>query len=164
MKCFVDKPYPPIKVTKANKEYAKLLLKNYAGQISEDTAIHLYMYQSLVCSDEDLAKTLKDIAIVEMHHLEMLGELITLLGVKPVYGTIKNDYFKPWTSTNVNYNICLKNMLEIDIKNEEIAIKNYKENINCIDDIFIINILERIIEDEVLHIKIFKYYYPKITS
>lgn len=164
MKCFVDKSYPPIKVTKTNKEYAKLLLKNYAGQISEDTAIHLYMYQALVCSDEDLAKTLKEIAIVEMHHLAMLGELIALLGIKPVYGTIKNDYFKPWTGSYVNYNICLKDMLETDIKNEEVAIKNYKENINCINDVFIINVLERIIEDELLHIKIFKYYYEKITK
>lgn len=158
MKYYVDKPYPPIKVEEKNENYARLLLKNFAGEISEDTAIHLYIYQTLILKDDnkDLADTLKRIAIVEMHHLDMLGEVIKLLGVKPVYGTMIDNYFKPWSGAYVDYTIGLKEMLNIDIENEETAIRNYQKSIELIEDKYIRKLLERIIEDEMLHIKIFK--------
>ena len=41
-------PYPEIKVERKNVEYAKMLSYAYAGIVSEDTAIHLYMYQSFI--------------------------------------------------------------------------------------------------------------------
>ena len=70
-------PYPDIKVEKENIEYAKLLMYPYASMISEDTATHLYMYQSFIL-DDNIGKILENIAIVEMHHLEMLAKTINL--------------------------------------------------------------------------------------
>lgn len=77
-------PYPDIKVEKENIEYAKFLSYPYAGLVSEDTATHLYMYQSFILGDE-IGNILEKIAIVEMKHLELLAKTINLLGLKPEY-------------------------------------------------------------------------------
>ena len=142
-------PYPDIKVEKENIEYAKLLMYPYASMISEDTATHLYMYQSFIL-DNNIGKILENIAIVEMHHLEMLAKTINLLGLKPEYKS--NDI--PWTSNYVNYNTNLKDILKINIEAETLAIKNYQNLIKVINDKYIRKMLERIIVDEEIHLKI----------
>lgn len=143
-------PYPDIKVEKENIEYAKLLMYPYASMVSEDTATHLYMYQSFIL-DNNIGKILENIAIVEMHHLEMLAKTINLLGLKPEYKS--NDI--PWTSNYVNYNSNLKDILKINIEAETLAIKNYQNLIKVINDKYIKKMLERIIVDEEIHLKIF---------
>ena len=143
-------PYPDIKVEIENIEYAKLLMYPYASMISEDTATHLYMYQSFIL-DDNIGKILENIAIVEMHHLEMLAKTINLLGLKPEYKS--NDI--PWTSNYVNYNTNLKDILKINIEAETLAIKNYQNLIKVINDKYIKKMLERIIVDEEIHLKIF---------
>ena len=70
MKYAVNKDYPPIKVEKENPYYAQILLNNYASEISEETAIHLYLYQSLILDNQELSTILEKIALVEMHHLK----------------------------------------------------------------------------------------------
>lgn len=157
-------PCPLIKVEKRNPYYAKLLLEDYAGESSEDTAIHLYVYQSLVTSEkyQEYKNILMPIARVEMNHLRILGELITLLGLKPIYGTIENkDKVNFWTSSNVGYNIDIKAMLELDIERETNAIKNYKHHQSIINDKYIYKILDKIIADEKVHLDIFKELYQK---
>lgn len=148
--CKSNLPYPDIKVEKENIEYAKLLMYPYASMVSEDTATHLYMYQSFIL-DDNIGKILENIAIVEMHHLEMLAKTINLLGLKPEYKS--NDI--PWTSNYVNYNTNLKDILKINIEAETLAIKNYQNLIKVINDKYIKKMLERIIVDEEIHLKIF---------
>ena len=143
-------PYPDIKVEKENIEYAKLLMYPYASMISEDTATHLYMYQSFIL-DDNIGKILENIAIVEMNHLEMLAKTINLLGLKPEYKS--NDI--PWTSNYINYTNNLKDILKINIEAETLAIKNYQNLIKVINDKYIKKMLERIIVDEEIHLKIF---------
>ncbi|HIS90840.1 MAG TPA: manganese catalase family protein [Candidatus Faecisoma merdavium] len=149
-------PYPDIKVEKENIEYAKLLMYPYASMISEDTATHLYMYQSFIL-DNNIGRILENIAIVEMHHLEMLAKTINLLGLKPEYKS--NDI--PWTSNYVNYNTNLKDILKINIEAETLAIKNYQNLIKVINDKYIKKMLERIIVDEEIHLKIFNDLYKE---
>ena len=149
-------PYPHIKVEKENIEYAKLLMYPYASMISEDTATHLYMYQSFIL-DDNIGKILENIAIVEMHHLEMLAKTINLLGLKPEYKS--NDI--PWTSNYINYTNNLKDILKINIEAETLAIKNYQNLIKVINDKYIKKMLERIIVDEEIHLKIFNDLYKE---
>ncbi|EOR27267.1 CotJC protein [Clostridium sartagoforme AAU1] len=77
-------PYPKIKVYDKNSIYADLIKKSYAGEVSELTAITQYTYHQLITSDY-IKNTLKGIAIVEMHHLEILGELLIALGENPTF-------------------------------------------------------------------------------
>jgi bacterioferritin len=158
-----DKPYPKPRVEKKNLEYAKILLQDYSGNISENTASHLYIYQHFISKNSSFKEIIKKISIVEMTHLELLAETIKLLGMNPEFKTINsiNDTLIPWTSDNINYETNFKKMLDIDIASETAAIKSYKLHIKEIDDKYIKELLNRIIEDEVIHLKIFEDYKKK---
>ena len=159
-----DKPYPKVRIEAKNKTYANRLLQNFSGIVSEETAIHLYLYQAISSSDNFLEykEIMYHIAEVEMHHLRILGELIYKLGGRPIYGEYTSDcVFKNWSSNYINYTDSLKKRLLLDIASEKQAIKNYEQTISFIKDQFIEEILKRIIEDEFIHIKIFEELYHK---
>ena len=107
LECRVNKPYPEVRVESKNIEYAKLLLDDYASNVGEDTAIHQYIYQKFdkFKADPVFSRTLSQIAMVEMKHLELLGETIKLLGVNPEFRFIdKNtDNLVYWNSSYVDY-------------------------------------------------------------
>lgn len=153
-------PYPKIKVYDKNSIYADLIKKSYAGEVSELTAITQYTYHQLITSDY-IKNTLKGIAIVEMHHLEILGELLIALGENPTFLLRKKNKDLYWSSKFIAKDICLKEILLSDIKSEKEAIKQYRKTANIIDDENIIAIINRIILDEELHIKILSNLYEK---
>lgn len=155
----LDIPYPEIMVEAPSIEYAKILMKSYAGSISEDTAVHLYMFEHLSLDKkyEYYSKIFKQIAVVEMKHLDMLGKTIRLLGVEPVFASYNDNKncLIPWKSIYVKYNFNIKDMIDENIKSEENAIKQYRETSKIIKDKYIVNLINRIIMDEELHLKIF---------
>ena len=157
--CKINKPYPKIQVEKPNTYYANLLLNDYAGINSELTSITQYIFQNFNFFKDypEMSNTLRDIAVVEMQHLSILGQTIKLLGIRPDFRfPSKPNYTTYWNSTYVNYSICIPTMLKDDIILEQVAINNYQKDINIINDKYIKRILARIIEDEELHIKCFK--------
>lgn len=158
MKCQIDLPYPKIQVKEKNAGLAKLLMHSYAGDVSEETAIHQYLFQSLLILDEEkeIAHILKEISKTEMHHLYILGELIKKLGVYPVFLDPIVDSYAFWTSKNVSYNTNLYEMLSSNMEAEKRAIAIYNELIHVIDDDFVKEILKRIVLDERLHLEIFE--------
>lgn len=163
MKVKLDIPYPEVKVEEKNPYYADLLSEDYAGRTSETTATLLYSYQhfSAFDSNEEFSKIIKEIAIVEMKHLGMLGETIKLLGREPIYKTCeasRGDCVM-WTASNIDYSTRLKEMLEVDIAAESKAIKIYESHKRLIKDKYIKNMLDRIILDEKRHLEIFKSLY-----
>lgn len=156
MKYCADIPYPKIQVEKPNLEYAKALLFAYAGNVSEETAVHQYLYQSFVLEEEDIAKIMEQIGIVEMHHIEMLAETIQLLGIDPKYRVYCLGEEKYWNASYVPYPKTIIEMLNQDIQSETEAIQNYQKIIEFVDDKYVQNIIERIIEDEKIHLTIFE--------
>lgn len=155
MKYSSDLIYPKIQVEKENKEYAKLLLNVYSGRNSETTAIFEYIYQSIIL-DNKYGEILKNIAIVEMKHLNILGKTIKLLGLDPMYIYPNNvdNGFKYWNSSYVDYNNNLTHIISSDINEEKMAIDNYNEIIKKIDDKYVVEIIKRLILDEEIHLKI----------
>lgn len=168
MNCKVNKPYPPIEVLSQNPYYGELILEDMAGLVSEMSAISLYMYNNIIIPDcdelSDLKESFKCINMVEMKHIDMLGQLALKLGVDPRLWTNNNGNCQYWTP----FNNCYPNQLEALLKNsiisEQQAIQQYQSHINCIDDPYIKNILARIIEDETLHLKIFQHYYNSLVN
>lgn len=160
MQYSVNKPYPEIKVERENIYYAKLLLEDYVGINGELGAITEYSYQHFEKFNEhqNIAICLSRIAMVEMKHLEILGKLIKLLGLNPEYKYFDEceNAYKYWNSNTINYTSNIKEMLFDDIRIEKIAIANYEYHISLINDKYIKEILNRIIEDELLHIECFK--------
>ncbi len=163
MKVKLDIPYPEVKVEEKNPYYADLLSEDYAGRTSETTATLLYSYQhfNTFDSNEEFSKIIEEIAIVEMKHLEMLGKTIKLLGKEPIYKTCeasRGDCVM-WSASNIDYSTRLKEMLEVDIREESKAIKIYESHKKLIKDKYIKNMLDRIILDEKRHLEIFKSLY-----
>lgn len=162
----VDLPYPEIKVEKENIRYANILLHNYSGMVSEFTAISQYVYHKFKVfhSYPKLSNAIGKIAMVEMHHLEILGELILLLGEDPRYWIKKKDKRYYWDSKFVDYGNSIKEYLNYDIQAEVIAIRNYNKALDQISDPNITKIIERIILDEELHLKIFRKLYDEYVK
>ncbi len=63
------------------------------------TAITQYLYQHFILDErrKSLASTLECIAKVEMHHLEIVGELITKLGGNPLFWTKNRGASSCWS-------------------------------------------------------------------
>lgn len=148
-------PYPEVKVIAPNQYYAKIIMDDYAGKISEFTAISQYLYHnfSLKSKYKELAEILENISITEMHHMEMLATMIKLLGYESIFKNSSNVF---WNANYVYYgeNVCDK--LKADLKSEFDAIDIYESNIKTIDDPYIQIVLKRIILDEKVHVKIFE--------
>lgn len=162
MKYQSDKSYPEIKVEKKNEIYASILLKDFSGMISEETAIHLYLYQSFAVGEKfkEYKEIIMHIAEVEMIHLRLLGETIQKLGGNPIYGIIGADgTMRLWNAGNVEYARDLKRMLEVNIQSEQEAISQYQNSLNIIQDIYVKQIIKRIVLDEYIHLSIFKKLY-----
>lgn len=151
----VNIPYPEIKVVKKDVEIAKDLLSAYAGRISEDTAIHDYVFQMMMQDQEEIKKILKGISIVEMHHLEILGKLIYALGLTPLFASVLDNHTKWFSGEYVNYEKNWSQTLMDNIFQEKMAIKNYEKIIAKTSDENVQYILKRIILDERVHIEIF---------
>jgi bacterioferritin len=168
LNCHSDIKMPEIKVEKKNMDYARLLYSAYAdGEASELVAITQYLYHSQTIPIEEISDSIKCISLVEMQHLDTIGDLIKELGSKPFFFN-SNEYF--WSSgilayvdkihdkgehdTSDRYIICLK--LDMDIQGEVSAINQYELLYKNINDIYVRRILEKIISDEKTHIKIFQ--------
>ncbi len=160
MKVKIDLPYPEVRVEEKNPYYADLLSQDYAGSVSETTAVMQYSYQHFDKFKENkgFAEIIAEIAEVEMKHLELLGETIKLLGKEPVYKTCESERGDCvfWTGDNVFYKTDLKDMLNADINSEKNAIKNYEHHKMLINDKYIKEMLSRIILDEKRHVQIFE--------
>lgn len=158
LKCAYQAPYPEVRVVKPNAFYAQLLLEDYAGQVSETTAITQYLYHHYVLEQEfkEIADLLSCIALVEMHHQEMLADTIVKLGVDPRFRTIgPNNVETYWIASYITYGNALCDRISANIASEWAAIANYRRHQSIIDDPSIKALLERIVMDELHHITLF---------
>ncbi|NLL01892.1 MAG: bacterioferritin [Mollicutes bacterium] len=155
-------PFPPIKVKEKNLVYASLLMNGYAGFISEFTSLSQYFYHYLVNEevDQEIANMLRNISTVETIHLDILGKIIKMLGGDPKYYA-QDNY---WTAEYITYGNNILEQLEADLQNELDAITNYKKTISQIQDPYIIGILERIILDEEVHVRLFEKAIEKVKE
>lgn len=130
-----------------------LLQEDYAGIISEMTATNQYMYQYLLLVENNysFAQALRCIAINEAQHRELLGRAIVRLGGTPVYAAT-NSY---WCANFVSYDQDPQRMLLANINVEYAAIYNYRWHIELTTNDSVKRLLERIILDEELHIRMF---------
>lgn len=137
-----------------NQKYANLLYDNFAGAEGELTAVNQYIYEHIELKRyESFSKILLSIAIEEMHHLELIGDLIKKLGKKPYYIN-KNQCI--WNAENIKYHFNnVYDMLMFNIDSEKKAILGYKEVIKNTQNRSIKDLLERIILDEQTHLEIF---------
>ena len=145
-------PYPPVPNLYPNKKYANLIYDSFAGEEGELTAITQYIYEHIDLKDkEDVSKILLSIAIEEMRHIDILGEILINLGEKPVFRNSKKKI------KYINNKIRdLKDAMKINIASEEAAIRGYRQLMRYTNNMYLRRIYERIILDEMTHLEIFK--------
>lgn len=153
-------PYPEVTGAK-DPETVALIKEDYAGVTSELTAITSYIYQNIT-SDEDpsFASAILQIALVEMTHLDMLGDAIMTLGGNPSFGNGKHF----WQASSVDYANTIPAMLKSDIASETKAIENYQKHAAATKNPSVRTLLLRIVEDEKLHLRFFNETLAKMTK
>ena len=141
----IDKGSDPITV--------RMLKEDYAGAVSEMTAVSQYIYQNILSTgNESFASAILQIGIVEMSHLDMLGDAIMALGGNPSLGN--GSIF--WNGKLVNYARTLPEMLRANIEAETQAIASYERHAANTTNTSVRALLKRIIKDEQLHLRFFR--------
>lgn len=147
--------YPEVTACCPNPRDVALLRPLYAGACGELTAILQYSYQHVVlekCND-DISEILMQIAIVEMHHLELLAEAICALGGDPKYYNPESNNW--WNAGAVNYEQCLCKALLCNLKGETDTHRAYMETACKVKTPCLAALLRRIAADEKCHMEIF---------
>lgn len=150
----VDLPYPELDLDEKSLYEVRLLKPVYGGAESETTAIMTYIYQNYVLAPdyEEIALTLEGISLAEMTHHDLLGTAIVQLGGTPVIG----GNYNYWQGGMVNYSKDVRKIIDDNIAAERKAIRDYREVIARTKMDEIKALIERIILDEELHIKVLK--------
>lgn len=153
----LNEPYPSINDVKPNKNDLLIILNNYAGLISELSAITQYIYHKQIfdCKNSDkIASTLLQIAIIEMRHLNIFGNLITKLGGNPKFVYKSYNNFQFWSANMIDCETNILKMLESDLKLELETINAYTNQAKWVSQPEIAETLLRIVKDEQLHAEI----------
>lgn len=150
-------PYPAVEVTGPNPRYAGVMLSNVGGSNSEMTAVALYFYDRLVTWEvPEVAEVFRRIDMVEMHHLEIFGELSRMLGADPRLWRRQSGRAIWWTPGYLQYTQCLGALLRVAVREEENIIRKYEEQASWIRDFHVVENLRRVIQDEEVHLEIFR--------
>lgn len=162
----VDLPYPQV-LPGRDPCAAALLMEDYSGITSELSAITQYFYASTRMRGhcDAVYNAMKYIAVVEMHHLDLLSQAITAKGGDPryvLYGGRKPEQF--WNADVIEYGKSRSNILLESIESEEAAISQYQCHIHRIPDESVKALLRRIIMDEEVHLQTFKDLYCQFEA
>ena len=160
-----DLPYPSITVTQPCLTYARMMLDNAGGSNSEMSAISLYLYNHIVavCKPE-VSKVFYQVNLTEMHHLEIFSELALQLGEDPRLWTQMKNTKEYWSPCHNRYTFDIRCLLFNAIAGEKAAIQKYRCQAQTIKDPCIVAILNRIILDEEVHVKLFKRLYDEYSQ
>lgn len=160
--CRAARPYPSAAIPVQDKRTAQLLLDAFAdGGNAEFTAIAQYIHHHMTIEQHDVAQIELCISMIEMKHLEMLGEMIESLGGDPRYWRTNKHY---WSGGNVGYGDTLCEKLALDIFSEQEAIAGYEALLRMIDIPQVRAVIQRIIEDELMHLHFFTEAYQKYCT
>lgn len=152
--------YPEIGDLKGIEKDINLLAKAYSSCGSETTAILQYIFQHYVFKDKDVADILMKIAINEMRHHEMLAEMIVALGGSPYY---TNGFGGDYSTRCVYEGKDMILALNQNIKDETSGVEYYEEIKKQLSNPKLVQIIDRIILDELVHIDTFNKLIEYIT-
>lgn len=100
LQCRSQGAYPPVKVGQPNPREAQKLLDAYGGPTGELTAVTQYFDHYLRFGQGPEAGLELCVCLSEMRHLDLIGDIVSKLGVRPTYVCSKNN---AWTADYVHY-------------------------------------------------------------
>lgn len=150
-------PYPLVRIQQKSRRHAVILLDNIGGPISEMSTVAAHFHGHLLCaSDAQLAHAFHAMRVVEMHHLEIFAQLARLCGADPRLWSVQNRHMTYWTPAYITYSVDRRAILEQALILERKSIDKYERQVREIDDIFIVENLQRVIMDELVHAAYFE--------
>ena len=152
-------PYPETGGIAPSANTARLLTPlslDLASGSGEMTAVYQYAYQSILLQARHpaLSETLMRIAIVEMHHMNLLGQMMVALGGSPRAVSYFSGRPTPWNGTMPCYTKEPRQMLQADLKAEQDSYHRYRLQAHRISEPRISAVLARLAEDEAVHIRL----------
>ena len=150
-------PYPDGRPSEQNRARAALLEPLYAGRNGEMTSVAQYCYQYLITFETypELAEMLEAIAVCDMRHMEMLGEIIASLGGDPLLRAADHRMrFLWWSGDMVRQTKDIKRFLTEDREEKKGAVAEINRRLRAIGDEYIRSVLSRIILDEEHHVEL----------
>ena len=119
-------PYPCIQVECENPRYAAAMLSNLGSCCSEMSAVSLYFYNSLLTREcfEEYSHCFKKISMVEMHHMDIFGQLSLLLGTDPRLWEMHGDDMAYWSPACNHYPEKIIALVKNSLAGEKETIKN----------------------------------------
>lgn len=153
-----EQPYPPVRAGGKNPLYAGAMLSNVGGGNSEMSAVGQYFYNSLAAGERygQIAAAFHSVAVVEMHHLAIFGQLALQFGADPRLWERRGGRYFWWTPAYLNYPREIGAMLRGAVESEKAAVRKYTLQARNIRDENAVANLKRILQDEELHIRIFQ--------
>lgn len=153
-----EKPYPPLRVECPNPRYAAEMLSNVGACCSEMSAVSLYLYNSIILTDEnkEFSQIFHKISIVEMRHLDIFAHLAHMLGADPRLWTCNGKRPCYWSPACNRYPMQLNSLITNSLQGEQDTICKYRQQAEEICDAYIVDLLNRIILDEQIHVQIFR--------
>lgn len=152
--------YPKITGATNSPETVKILYDLYAGADSELSAILTYTYQHIILRSEnpEISNLIEEISITEMKHLELLGDAIMSFGGDPKY---IDSIGKAFDTKSVVYCKNILHILKNNAFNERMAVKEYTNASNLVENQSLKALLLRIAEDERYHAERFEQAYEQ---
>lgn len=158
----IKDPYPQISTTEKDENIIPDLINSYSGSKGELTASTQYIYQSFIVKPNEnyigLSRILEDISIKEMKHLEILSQLLISQGINPKFCKYIDNNFNicsNWSTNNIKYLNDIKDFIKYNIKLEESSVNEYINIVKNSNNENIIEVINRIIQDEKSHLEIF---------
>ena len=150
-------PYPPLRVSGPNLRAAMKLSQGLACPKSELSAVAAYEYQhwTLAKREPELADTVRRVGQVEMHHLDILGRLIVLLGGDPRFACEQRGGRIFWNGGMISCCQEVRHVLLGNIADEQKAAEFYRTAAAEMTDPGVAAVLRRLALDEALHVEIF---------
>ncbi|MDR1409422.1 MAG: rubrerythrin family protein [Oscillospiraceae bacterium] len=151
----VDLPYPELNLSR-NAAWAGAMLDNFAGGISEMSAVVAYIYRNLTQGGEEneLGNAMLNIGKCEMEHLERFGDAARQLGADPRCWAPQCAGFAYWSPCPLNYAKNPADAVVASIREERKTIEKYTGQLHAIPDKGLQMLLSRIILDEELHVRV----------
>lgn len=122
------------------------------NNFSELTAIHQYISQEALF--DDIGELMMGIALVEMKHMDKLGDFIL---------SLKGDVTQPYDTKYVSYGKTAHEAVQLGINSETSTIAEYNKILNKVRElpenkttIVTIQLLSKLIADETHHISLFR--------
>ncbi len=162
----VDIPYPSLKNITEDKRSAYVISPAYSGLNGELNAILSYEYHSQFFNKlnmPEFKETVQRIAVAEMEHLEILGELLIKLGANPVYTLRAFDKYDFYNTSNVSESNVPEKMILDEIAAEINTVNDYCEMEKVLPE-NVSAVIKRIKLDEELHIKALKELMEKLNT